>query len=342
MGEIVTKTSKSVGQHSLSVIVPAYNAEETIGRCIESLLNQTIREKIPTEIIIVNDGSTDKTIEIVQRYPVTLINTPHKGRSAAKNIGYRNSSGDVIFFAEADAYYAYDHIELLLNHLNDPMVGTVIGSGEPWPSKGIIYKFWTELYKLRRINRPVLGGFIFRKSDIEKIGLHDINLDRGEDVELCSRLKKLGYKFSAEIKAKWWHKEAYSLYELFKKGVKVGIGIVNYYQKLGIAKKILLRSMFFISILLTLLLSAIFFNIMAFFIMILSFTLTYLIPITQVKQKNRCLSEYKHYVILYPLLMGVMTIGFSIGYLIAYLHKTIHPLFYSKKKKQMFKRIHGA
>ena len=88
----------------ISVIVPAYNAEPYLKRCVDSLLNQTIDE---TEIILVDDGSTDKTPEICDYYAgtyerVTVIHKSNGGLSSARNAGIDKASGRFIGFVDAD------------------------------------------------------------------------------------------------------------------------------------------------------------------------------------------------------------------------------------------------
>jgi cellulose synthase/poly-beta-1,6-N-acetylglucosamine synthase-like glycosyltransferase len=86
----------------VTVIVPAYNEENSIGRCIESLLNQDYKGAL--EIIIVNDGSKDGTAEIVSKYPVKFINlTQNVGKANALNMGMEDATGDIIVFSDGDS-----------------------------------------------------------------------------------------------------------------------------------------------------------------------------------------------------------------------------------------------
>ena len=87
-----------------SIIIPAYNAQSYIERAIESALRQTYDD---IEIIIINDGSTDKTGEIIEEYSqkhtnIKVISTDNGGVSRARNIGIDNSSGEYIVFLDAD------------------------------------------------------------------------------------------------------------------------------------------------------------------------------------------------------------------------------------------------
>lgn len=108
-------TEKSDGYPKLvSVIVPAYNEEKSIGRCIEALLSQDYDGAV--EIIVINDGSSDRTAEIVMKYPVTLIDLKKNGGKAnALNRGIEESKGDVIVFTDSDSNMAKETIRSLVN-----------------------------------------------------------------------------------------------------------------------------------------------------------------------------------------------------------------------------------
>ena len=82
----------------VSVIIPAYNAEKTIGKTLEALLNQTYKDY---EVIVVDDGSKDRTSEIMKKYmkkskKIKLIKQKNAGPAAARNNGAKHSKGDVL------------------------------------------------------------------------------------------------------------------------------------------------------------------------------------------------------------------------------------------------------
>lgn len=85
----------------MSVVVCSYNGAATIRDCMEGLQ----RLEYPNfEVIVVNDGSTDKLAEIVAEYPVTLISTPNKGLSSARNTGLHRAQGEIVAYIDDDAY----------------------------------------------------------------------------------------------------------------------------------------------------------------------------------------------------------------------------------------------
>lgn len=105
-------------QHQISVIVPVYNQEERIAACLESLLSQ---EGIDLEVICVNDGSTDRTQEVIETYGardarVVLINQPNAGAGVARNRGIEQATGEFVAFCDADDLIPFSNAYSRLYH----------------------------------------------------------------------------------------------------------------------------------------------------------------------------------------------------------------------------------
>lgn len=105
-------------QYKVSIIVPVYNVEQYLEECIESILNQTLED---IEIILVNDGSTDRSLEICERYQekdnrIKLINKSNGGLSSARNEGIKVASGQYIGFVDSDDYIHTEMYEILFNN----------------------------------------------------------------------------------------------------------------------------------------------------------------------------------------------------------------------------------
>ena len=97
----------------LSVIIPVYNVENYLDRCLKSVEEQTYRD---AEIIIVNDGSTDNSYEIVEKYAARNDNfiaytTENNGLGGARNYGLSKSSGEYVVFLDSDDYVSPDCLE---------------------------------------------------------------------------------------------------------------------------------------------------------------------------------------------------------------------------------------
>jgi len=301
----------------VSAIIPMYNVEKTIDKCVESLLQQTYRN---IEIIAVDDGSTDKTKDIVRRYPVKLIERRHRGAPAAMNEGFRHSMGDVIFFVEADGYYAANYFELCLPHLKDPTVGTVIGALHAWPDTSLLYKFWESMRKLILVNYEPLGGWFFRGKDLEKAGLYNEKIRRGWDIEFCTRLKqKLGYKFAYEPRAVWWHKYDCSMMGILKKHFKYGRNVIT--NPILRKKSIKETSVTCLSLILSTfvttysLLNNFFIPIIALIIMTL--LMLHLLAIYRVSKARQPLNQHAVYILLFPIVGILSKIAFSLGFILS-------------------------
>lgn len=108
-------------QIKISVIIPVYNTQKYIKRCIDSVINQTYKD---IEIIIINDGSTDKSLIEIQRYSslknVKIIDLKNNiGLGASRNIGIKQSSGDYITFVDSDDWLDSNFISDNLIYLSD-------------------------------------------------------------------------------------------------------------------------------------------------------------------------------------------------------------------------------
>lgn len=99
----------------ISIIVPAYNVEKYIDECLKSLLSQTYKD---IEIIVVNDGSTDKTEDVIKKYLLEYSNIiyvyqENKGVSEARNLGLKKANGEFIYYIDPDDYIEKETLELM-------------------------------------------------------------------------------------------------------------------------------------------------------------------------------------------------------------------------------------
>jgi glycosyltransferase involved in cell wall biosynthesis len=114
---------------SVSVIVPVYNSEKYLHNCIESIRNQSYKN---FELILINDGSTDKSGEICNQYAlrdnrIRVIHAKNNGPAAARNIGIENSKGEFIFFIDSDDFIENDALNLLIKSFRQHKADIIIG-----------------------------------------------------------------------------------------------------------------------------------------------------------------------------------------------------------------------
>lgn len=218
----------------VSVIIPIYNEEDTIGKCLESLSQQTYKD---LEVIVVDDGSTDETLSKVKN--VKLLKQEHKGPGAARNLGAKESSGEILVFVDADMTFKPDFVERLVEPIiSGKTKGTfskdeyVSNWNDVWARCWSINEGWEP--KRRHPKNYPDKQKVFRailKSEFEKVGGFDVTRGYNDDWSLS---EKLGYKADVVSGAVFYHKNPDNLVEIFehakwvaKRKYKLGIfGIV--------------------------------------------------------------------------------------------------------------------
>jgi len=203
--------SENYLQTKVSVIIPAFNAEKYLQNAVESVLNTGCPS---LEVIVVEDGSTDATLDVAQelsrRYPAAVMLYRHadgenRGAGAARNLGIRMAHGDIVAFLDADDWYLPNRFDVAVPTLETcadadgvyeltsvqyegeigdsgfrKQYGNVIGISEP---------------QSECLTRLLSMGYCWstnalsvRKSIFERTGLFDESLERGQDVEMWIRM----------------------------------------------------------------------------------------------------------------------------------------------------------
>ncbi len=198
----------------VSVIVPAYNEEKGVANCIKSIESSSYRN---FEIILVDDGSTDRTLQVMRRYEnppqVQVITQPNSGKAAALNRGFQHAKGEILFFVDADGMFTHSTIREMLSGFTDEKVGAVCGNDHPVNLDTPITKLYclqthvgTGFVRraLAEINcLPIVSGNCgaFRRSVISwpfirlgKKGEPYVKGFIGEDLELTWRIHRAGYR----------------------------------------------------------------------------------------------------------------------------------------------------
>jgi lipopolysaccharide/colanic/teichoic acid biosynthesis glycosyltransferase/glycosyltransferase involved in cell wall biosynthesis len=190
-------------QPRISVIVPAYNAANTIDHCLNALADQTIAAE-DYEIIVVDDGSSDETCGRVKAHAgVQLVTQPHAGPAAARNLGAQRAKGDVLLFTDADCAPGREWIERMLGPFDNREIVGVKGAYVT-RQREIVARFVQLEYETRyqRMARHRYIDFIdtyaagYRRGVFLANGGFDSIFPSAsvEDQELSFRLARQGYK----------------------------------------------------------------------------------------------------------------------------------------------------
>jgi glycosyltransferase involved in cell wall biosynthesis len=178
----------------VSIIITCYNVENYIRRSLESAINQSYKN---LEIIIVNDKSTDSTLDIIKTYSdnrIVLLNLPENlGIGGAKKAGADYSKGKYICFLDADDYYLEDYVEVNLNKAESEGCDLSIGR------KHIQFESGNEImempYTISNNNPTIINAMFLRKDLYDKMGFSTLRLY--EDIAMTPRIfynvSKVGY-----------------------------------------------------------------------------------------------------------------------------------------------------
>jgi glycosyltransferase involved in cell wall biosynthesis len=179
----------------ISVIVPTYNEEETIGKCLEALRNQTFRDY---EIVVVDGHSKDNTVEVAKKYADKILLDEGKGAGAARNLAVKAVNSEIVAFVDGDTIVPENWVETVDKAFKKGVVGV---GGPLLPAGGglldkLIFSLCADL--VRRIS-SALGSHQFsgancaysREAFLKAGGFRE-DLDMLDDADLSMRMKKFG------------------------------------------------------------------------------------------------------------------------------------------------------
>ena len=184
----------------LSIVIPLYNKEKSVSRAIESVLRQNY---VNFELIIVNDGSTDNSLDVVEKISdkrIKIISKNNGGVSSARNVGIENSNTDWICFLDADDYWKPNHLEIIKElqskYQESKIYSTLVCENS---EKGIefIQNSLPENFEgyINNYFSMAPKGTIFHSSSVcvskkalIEVGCFDTNLKHGEDLDVWFKL----------------------------------------------------------------------------------------------------------------------------------------------------------
>lgn len=191
--------------NDVSLYVPCYNASGTLAFCLDSVFQQS---HPLTEVVVVDDGSSDETARIAGRYPVRLLrHSRNLGLAVSRNTAIKNISSEFIASLDADCVVSPDWLKRLMAGFKDAEVAGAGGKLIEDPSD--IFSLWRSLHMKqhwggKRLKPDFLFGSnnVLRRSAVIAAGLYDESLKNNyEDVEICRRLKKRKCVFVYEPQA---------------------------------------------------------------------------------------------------------------------------------------------
>jgi glycosyltransferase involved in cell wall biosynthesis len=200
----------------LSFVVPAYNEEAYLPACLESILAQTGELGDAVEIIVVNNASSDRTLQVAMGFKgVRVVDEPRKGLTFARQAGFAASSGELIANVDSDSRLTEGWVQTVLAEFAaEPKLVALSGPFiyyDMSPNQRVSVRiFYAIAYLVYALNRWVLragsmvqgGNFVLRRSALEQIGGFDTSISfYGEDTDIARRMNQVGdVKFTFELK----------------------------------------------------------------------------------------------------------------------------------------------
>ncbi len=209
----------------ISIIIPVYNSEKTIGKTIEALLKQNYSKK-NYEIIIVDDGSTDNTHSVISKHPVKLVKIKHSGPAKARNFGVKKSKGEILIFSDADCIPDKNWIKNMIDPFKNSEIVGVSGTYKTLNNNKLMARF--SGYEIEQRHEKMkkqkyidfIGTFsaAYRKNIFVKFGGFDVHFktSSGEDPELSYRMAKAGLKMIFQSKAFVYHPHPDTIWKYIK------------------------------------------------------------------------------------------------------------------------------
>lgn len=317
----------------VSIVVGIRNEEKFIEECIESLLKLDYPQD-SYEIIIVDGMSTDRTREIVQKYPVKLLLNERKNVAAARNLGVENARGDLVAFTDGDCKVDPSWLNILVKELQnapddvvclggpnlifdtDPVFGRVVGySQETFLGSGGSAQSKNSTKKHYVSSLPNCNA-MYKKRAIQEVGSFDERFIVGQDGDLNYRINKRGHKFLYIPEAQVMHHRRGTLKSFSVRMFKYGMWMAELFKKHGefVRWYAFLPSFAILFVLILLVASIIYFPPMLFLFVLIAVYFT-LVLITSIQVTYKMRSKYGLFAML---VIPIQHVTYGLGFLYSF------------------------
>ena len=217
----------------VSVVIPVLNGEKTIRNCLVSLLRMDYPAE-RREILVVDNGSTDRTHEIATAYPVRCLTEARRGLSYARNRGIEASSGEFIAFTDADCNVSTAWLRELMLGFQQDAVSCVVGEVVAYPPQTPAERYfanrkprWQEWTRHgRRLPWFLFSNAVVRRKVFDRVGLFDTRFSgvAAEDIDFSWRFHRAKMQLAYRPRAIVFHRHRTTTRGLFRQQVRVGRG----------------------------------------------------------------------------------------------------------------------
>jgi GT2 family glycosyltransferase len=221
----------------ISIIIPVYNSQSTIERCLDSIMELNYPSD-KREVILVVNNSTDQSEYSAKKYPVTILRENRvQSAYASRNLGIQYAKGEIFAFTDSDCFVSPDWLLNYVKYLEKKPSDIVAGQVEILErQKPNIYetydrcKFDQEFF-VREFNFGATANLMVKRTVFEKIGTFDRSLISSGDLEFCQKAFRSGYNINYCQSAIVRHPARSTFKELIKKEARIGFGYSQIYFK---------------------------------------------------------------------------------------------------------------
>ena len=283
---------------SASIVIAAYNEEKYIGNCLKSIFELDY-DKDLVEVIVVDNNSKDRTLEIAQKFSIKVLKEKKKGPSWARNTGIAIAKNEIIVFIDADVVVTKYWLKNLIAPFQDAKICAVGGKILPMKENYISNYLGHSIlgryqkYNYRRFEKSCITCNLAIRKELLKKGF-DTNLKiYGEDLDITMHLVKQGYKLLYDPTAVLYHAHPESIVQLLSYWIKSAKGRVYFCKKYPSQKTcILMKYQIFSFYLIFLILSTVFISKWFLLSLIPLLTFLYKIAVTEYHTDKRIILNF--------------------------------------------------
>lgn len=227
-------------QPTVSIIIPAYNAQDTIGQCLDSIMNLDYPKEL-LQAIVIDNNSQDSTRDIIRKYPVEYEFENKRYLGAVRNKGILKAKGEFIAFVDADCMADKFWLQNLIKGFDNSNIAACAGEVKSYQPEKFIAKYMDQrgVYSQEKALRGK-GGFmpflmtcnvILPKRILEEVNYFDENLSFFEDTDLFWRIALRGYSLKIMPEAAVYHIHKANLVYFFRKFFFRGSALYFFFRK---------------------------------------------------------------------------------------------------------------
>jgi len=219
---------------SVSIVIPAYNAEKILGKCLRAVCGQDVPQR-DVEVIVVDDGSTDATPEVAESFGVRVLRRPNGGAGAARNAGWRAAKGEWVAFTDSDCMPARSWLRALVNAAETKATTAVGAAGKTvgFESRTAAARFCDisgSLDAERHLAHPKFpfapsANLMYRRTALEEVNGFDERYVTYEACDLHWRIMRaVGGSFVYEPRALVFHRHREDWKAFWRQQYAYGVG----------------------------------------------------------------------------------------------------------------------